>query len=198
MKPSTRIAAITLAITSFTSSGVAVAADGTDTTLPTSQETVVVDTSSPVTSTTLPKLIAPTRNKIAIAFVKVVLSEQRVYAYNKRRRLIASFSASTGADDTTPVGRFKVFSKSAQAYYSPNPGERMKFMTRFTKGREGDNIGFHGIPYRVTPKGDVPLYTPLGITPVSHGCVRLKVSDAKWLFQNMPIGAEVLVIRTRR
>ena len=198
MKPSTRIAAITLAITSFISSGVAVAADGTDTTLPTSQETVVVDTSSPVTTTTLPKLLAPPRNKIAIAFVKVVLSEQRVYAYNKRRRLIASFPASTGADDTTPVGRFKVFSKSAQAYYSPNPGERMKFMTRFTKGREGDNIGFHGIPYRVTPKGDIPLYTPLGITPVSHGCVRLKVSDAKWLFQNMPLGAEVLVVRTRR
>jgi lipoprotein-anchoring transpeptidase ErfK/SrfK len=146
----------------------------------------------------LPSLIPVPRNKIAIGYVKVVLSEQRVYAYNKRRRLIASFPASTGANDTTPVGRFKVFSKSAQAYYSPNPGERMKFMTRFTKGREGDNIGFHGIPYRVTPKGDIPLYTPLGITPVSHGCVRLKVSDAKWLFQNMALGAEVLVIRSRR
>ena len=198
MKPSTRIAAITLAITSFASSGVALAADGTDTTVPSSQETVVGSTLAPATTTTLPNLIAPPRNKIAIGFVKVVLSEQRVYAYNNRRRLIASFPASTGADDTTPVGRFYVFSKSAQAFYSPNPGERMKFMTRFTKGREGDNIGFHGIPYRVTPKGDIPLYTPLGITPVSHGCVRLKVSDAKWLFQNMPLGAEVLVIRTRR
>jgi len=198
MKLSTRIAAITLAFTSFASSGVALAADGADTTLPSSQDTVAGSTLAPATTTTLPSLVPVPRNKIAIGYVKVVLSEQRVYAYNKRRRLIASFPASTGADDTTPVGRFKVFSKSAQAFYSPNPGERMKFMTRFTKGREGDNIGFHGIPYRVTPKGDIPLYTPLGITPVSHGCVRLKVSDAKWLFQNMPLGAEVLVIRSRR
>ena len=198
MKPSTRIAAITLAFTSFASSGVALAAGDTNTTLPSSQDTVLGSTVAPATTTTLPSLIPVPRNKIAIGYVKVVLSEQRVYAYNKRRRLIASFPASTGANDTTPVGRFKVFSKSAQAYYSPNPGERMKFMTRFTKGREGDNIGFHGIPYRVTPKGDIPLYTPLGITPVSHGCVRLKVSDAKWLFQNMALGAEVLVIRSRR
>jgi lipoprotein-anchoring transpeptidase ErfK/SrfK len=198
MKFSTRIAAITLAFTSFSSSGVALAADGTDTTLPSSQDTVLGSTLAPATTTTLPSLVPVPRNKIAIGYVKVVLSEQRVYAYNKRRRLIASFPASTGANNTTPVGRFTVFSKSAQAYYSPNPGERMKFMTRFTKGREGDNIGFHGIPYRATPKGDIPLYTPLGITPVSHGCVRLKVSDAKWLFQNMPLGAEVLVIRSRR
>jgi lipoprotein-anchoring transpeptidase ErfK/SrfK len=198
MKLSTRIAAITLAFTSFASSGVALAAGDTDTTLPSSQDTVLGSTLAPATTTTLPSLIPVPRNKIAIGYVKVVLSEQRVYAYNKRRRLIASFPASTGTNDTTPVGRFKVFSKSAQAYYSPNPGERMKFMTRFTKGREGDNIGFHGIPYRVTPKGDIPLYTPLGITPVSHGCVRLKVSDAKWLFQNMALGAEVLVIRSRR
>jgi lipoprotein-anchoring transpeptidase ErfK/SrfK len=198
MRFSTRIAAITLAFTSFASSGVALAADGADTTLPSSQDTVLGSTLAPATTTTLPSLVPVPRNKITIGYVKVVLSEQRVYAYNKRRRLIASFPASTGANDTTPVGRFTVFSKSAQAYYSPNPGERMKFMTRFTKGREGDNIGFHGIPYRVTPKGDIPLYTPLGITPVSHGCVRLKVSDAKWLFQNMPLGAEVLVIRSRR
>jgi len=198
MKPSTRIAAITLAIASFASSGVALAADGTDTTLPSSQDTVAGSTLAPATTTTLPSLVPVPRNKIAIGFVKVVLSEQRVYAYNKRRRLVASFPASTGAKDTTPTGRFTVFSKSAQAIYSPNPGERMKFMTRFTKGRQGDNIGFHGIPYRVTSKGEIPLYTPLGIAPVSHGCVRLKVSDAKWLFENMPIGAEVLVIRTRR
>ena len=165
MKPSTRIAAITLAITSFASSGVALAADGTDTTLPSSQETVAGSTLAPATTTTLPSLVPVPRNKIAIGYVKVVLSEQRVYAYNKRRRLIASFPASTGANDTTPVGRFKVFSKSAQAYYSPNPGERMKFMTRFTKGREGDNIGFHGIPYRVTLKATFRCTRHLALPP---------------------------------
>jgi lipoprotein-anchoring transpeptidase ErfK/SrfK len=44
----------------------------------------------------------------------------------------------------------------------------------------------------------VPFYTPLGIAPSSHGCIRMRVADAKWVFQNMPLGATVSVLRTRR
>ncbi len=71
-------------------------------------------------------------------------------------------------------------------------------MTRFTKGRQGGNIGFHGIPYTVTKNGEVPFYTPLGRAPSSHGCIRMRVSEARWVFQNMDIGATVTVVRSRR
>ena len=166
-----------------------------DTTLPV--DTTVESTIATTTTSTLPPVSRPQKRRVNIAFSRIVLSEQRAYFYTASRRLIATLPVSTGADDQTPVGTFKVFSKSAQAYYSPSPNERMKFMTRFTKGREGDNIGFHGIPYKVTKNGDIPFYTPLGIAPVSHGCIRMRVADAKWVFENMKLGSVVAVVRTR-
>jgi lipoprotein-anchoring transpeptidase ErfK/SrfK len=175
-------------------------ARATDSTIPgtTVPDTVPTTTEAPTTTTSLPAVSPPQRKRVNIAFARVVLDEQRAYFYNKNRRLIATLPVSTGVDDQTPVGVFKVFSKSAQTFYTPNPRERMRFMTRFTVGREGGNIGFHGIPYTVTKSGEVPFYTPLGIAPSSHGCIRMRVADAKWVFQNMPLGATVSVLRTRR
>ena len=173
-------------------------AEGSDTTIPDTIAPVEPTTTTmPVTTTTLPPLSRPQRGVAKIGFTRIVLDEQRVYVYNHRRRLIATLPASTGVDDQTPVGTFKVFSQSAQAFYTPNPNERMRWMTRFTKGREGGNIGFHGIPYKVTKSGEIPFPTPLGKAPSSHGCIRMRVADAKWLFQNMKIGTVVSVVRSR-
>ena len=173
-------------------------AEGSDTTIPDTIAPVEPTTTTmPVTTTTLPPLSRPQRGVAKIGFTRIVLDEQRVYVYNNRRRLIATLPASTGVDDQTPVGTFKVFSQSARAYYTPTPNERMRWMTRFTKGREGGNIGFHGIPYKVTKSGEIPFPTPLGKAPSSHGCIRMRVADAKWLFQNMKIGTVVSVVRSR-
>lgn len=167
-----------------------------DSTVPTSE--VPTTTESPTTTTSLPPVSRPQRGRAEIGFARVILDEQRVYIFNPRRRLIATLPVSTGTDDQTPVGTFKVYSKSAQTFFAPDPSERMRWMTRFTKGREGGAIGFHGIPYRVTKNGEIPIFTPLGQYPVSHGCIRVRVSDAKWIFDNMKIGTTVSVLRTRR
>lgn len=153
----------------------------------------------PVTSTTVAPFVPPARvrRNVRIGSAVIVLDEQSVYVYSPTKRLIAVIPVSTGKDDTTPVGSFRVFSKSDLAYYSPNPGERMRWMIRFTKGRGGDNIGFHGVPFRVTANGDRPIYTPVGLVPVSHGCVRTRDVEAKWLYDNMTIGTKVRVVRSR-
>jgi lipoprotein-anchoring transpeptidase ErfK/SrfK len=195
-----RLATIAVALATVVPAGIA-AAEGTDTTTPdTVPASTLPATSVPQTTTTstLPPVSERPRGRVAIGFARVVISEQRVYVYNKRKRLIATLPISTGLFDTTPTGTFKVFSKSAQAYYAPSPNERMRFMTRFTKGREGGNIGFHGIPYKVTKTGEIPFPTPLGVAPSSHGCVRMRVADAKWLFSNMKIGTVISVVRSRR
>jgi lipoprotein-anchoring transpeptidase ErfK/SrfK len=191
MKCRVPVLAATLLATVVPSTAVYAADDST----PSSTTTTVVKTT---TSSTLPRVSPQQRRKASIAFARVVLDEQRAYFYNKNRRLIATLPVSTGVDDQTPVGVFKVFSKSAQTFYTPNPRERMRFMTRFTVGREGGNIGFHGIPYTATKYGEIPFYTPLGLAPSSHGCIRMRVSDAKWVFQNMAIGTTVAVLRSRR
>ena len=145
-----------------------------------------------------PSRIRLPRRKVSIAYARVVLDEQQAYFYNDKRKLIAKLPVSTGLDDSTPTGRFKVFSRSAQTFYIPRPQEKMKFMTRFTVGRNGGNIGFHGIPYVVTKKGNVRFPTPLGIAPSSHGCIRMLDSHAQWVFENLPRGATVSVVESRR
>lgn len=207
MKSPIRIA-LTVLVTCVLVPTSLVNAEGSDTTTPdtsapsTAPTTVpeTVSTTAPeqtTTTTTLPRVSKPQRGVASIGFARVVLDEQRVYVYNHRKRLIATLPASTGVDDQTPVGTFKVFSQSAQAFYTPNPNERMRWMTRFTKGRQGGNIGFHGIPYKVTKSGEIPFPTPLGVAPSSHGCIRMRVADAKWLFHNMDIGTVVSVVRSR-
>lgn len=145
-----------------------------------------------------PSRIRLPRRKVSIAYARVVLDEQQAYFYNDKRKLIAKLPVSTGLDGSTPTGRFKVFSRSAQTFYIPRPQEKMKFMTRFTVGRNGGNIGFHGIPYVVTKKGNVRFPTPLGIAPSSHGCIRMLDSHAQWVFENLPRGATVSVVESRR
>jgi lipoprotein-anchoring transpeptidase ErfK/SrfK len=194
-----RIALAVLAVSTLVPAMTAHAEGSSDTTPDT---TVPVDsvsdtTIATTTTSTLPPVSGPQKARINIAFARIVLSEQRAYFYTASRRLIATLPVSTGSNDQTPVGTFKVFSKSALAFFTPAPNERMRYMTRFTKGRQGDNIGFHGIPFKVTKHGEVPFYTPLGIAPVSHGCIRMRVADAKWVFENMKIGSVVAVVRSR-
>ena len=150
------------------------------------------------TTTTVPKRLPRRPDKVNIGSVVVELSTQRTFVFTPSRRLVAIIPVSTGKNNTTPVGSFRVFSKSAQAFYSADPRERMRWMVRFTKGREGDNIGFHGIPYRVTTAGERPLPTPIGKKPSSHGCIRMRVHDAKWLFDNIDESTPVRVVRNYR
>lgn len=170
---------------------------------PSSSTTVPAETTTTeaprVTTTTIkPADIKLPRRRVQIAFVRVVLNEQQAYFYNKKRKLIAKLPVSTGLGGSTPVGTFKVFSRSARTFYTPRPAEKMHFMTRFTVGRNGGNIGFHGIPFVVTKQGKVPFPTPLGIAPSSHGCVRMLDAHAEWVFRNLPHGATVTVTRSRR
>ena len=137
------------------------------------------------------------RGPATIGYVTVVLDEQTTYVYSPSRRLVATFPVSTGLDNTTPEGSFTVFSKSADTFYTPNPRERMRWMTRFTKGPNGGNIGFHSIPYMTTDAGEVKFPTPVGLAPSSHGCVRMRDADAQWLFENITLGTVVTVITSK-
>lgn len=137
------------------------------------------------------------RGPATIGYITVVLDEQTTYVYSPSRRLIATFPVSTGLDNTTPEGSFTVFSKSADTFYTPNPRERMRWMTRFTKGPNGGNIGFHSIPYMTTGAGEVKFPTPVGLAPSSHGCVRMRDADAQWLFENITLGTVVTVITSK-
>jgi lipoprotein-anchoring transpeptidase ErfK/SrfK len=121
-----------------------------------------------------------------IARLTVDLSDQRVLVTTTGGEKV-SIEISSGAPNTpTRLGSFKITSKTRVGMSGSNNKIRMDYFTRFDKG-----IGFHGIPWNKSR--DKRLWTPLGQRGVSHGCVRMRDSWARWIFEKAPVGTPVLV-----
>ena len=105
------------------------------------------------------------------------LTTQRMYAYNGDK-LVNSFVVSTGLWGTpTVTGRFRIYVKyeaahmSGPGYYLPNVPYTMYFYNGY---------GLHGTYW----------HNNFG-TPMSHGCVNMKTSDARWAFNWASVGTLV-------
>ncbi len=110
-------------------------------------------------------------------WVDVDLSLQRTYAY-RGDELLQSFKVSTGTWRTpTVTGKFKIYVKyrfadmSGPGYYLPD----VPFVMYFYK-----DYGLHGTYW----------HRNFG-TPMSHGCINLKKSDAEWLYSIASVGTVV-------
>lgn len=88
-------------------------------------------------------------------------------------------------------GTYSVFSRSPYTCNIKNPAICWRYMVRFTRGPDGDNIGFHEIP----KKNGVPVQSvsQLG-QPLSGGCVRQATPDAIYIWDWAPVGTKVVVL----
>lgn len=91
----------------------------------------------------------------------------------------------------TPLGTFKISTKR-RWLNSPNYGVREQYACRFN-----DYIWTHSTCfYKYDPNTlEVESYLDLG-KPVSAGCIRMCVRDAKWVYVNCPGGTVVKVIKS--
>ena len=91
-----------------------------------------------------------------------------------------------GPGQTTPIGTFRTPFKAA---WHPLQGCWGQYCTQIA-----GNYLFHSSPYNSPNKNDLSyrLYNQLG-TVCSHGCVRLTVADAKWIYDNCPLGTTVSI-----
>ena len=121
---------------------------------------------------------------------RVVFSEgqQRVWLVGARDRVQHTYLVSGSLYDNLDPGSYEVYSRSEQAWGIDDSGS-MKYFVRFA---QGDNaaIGFHDIP--IDDGQRVQTVAELG-TPLSHGCIRQRRSDAKLLWAFAPLGTKVVV-----
>ncbi len=123
---------------------------------------------------------------------RVVYSEQRqrVWLVDRRDKVARTYLVSGGTDeDLLDPGRYEVYSKSRHAV-SYNHKDTMDYMVRFAAG-ERSAIGFHDIPEH---RNGAPAQSrsELG-TPLSSGCIRQWVGDAKALWAFTSVGTTVVV-----
>jgi hypothetical protein len=122
---------------------------------------------------------------------RVVFSEgrQRVWLVNEDEQIERTYLVSGSIYDNLEPGAFNVYSRSEDAWGVDDSGS-MKYFVRFTQGDTGAAIGFHDIPI----KDGVPAQTESQLgTPLSHGCVRQRRSDAIALWKFAPLGTSVIV-----
>ncbi len=122
---------------------------------------------------------------------RVVFSEsrQRTWLVDEDGTVQRTYLVSGSIYDNLEPGTFEVFSRSEDAIGIDDSGT-MKFFVRFTRGTSGAAIGFHDIP--VDDGARVQTFDQLG-TPLSHGCIRQRRSDAIALWRFAPMGTKVVV-----
>lgn len=121
-------------------------------------------------------------------FINVNIKNQKTYIYKGKAdnwKLVETYSCSTGiTGEDTPSGSFSIKEKG-DWFFSEKYDEGGKYWTQIT----GD-ILFHSVPF------DKDKTTVLDYTmnkPSSHGCIRLSLDDAKWIYNNIPKGSKVII-----
>jgi len=121
--------------------------------------------------------------------------ENRLSLYDGTR-LVRSFRVATGQKIyPTPLGRFQIVVKwKNPTWYPPTqdawakglkpvpPGPNNPLGTRWM-GLSSPGVGIHGT--------DDPA--SIGYS-VSHGCIRMQVPDAEWLFDHVNVGTPVFIV----
>ena len=120
---------------------------------------------------------------------------KRLFLY-RGERLWRTFRVATGlASYPTPLGRFAIISKQRNPWWYPPPspwaagaepvppGPGNPLGTRWM-GLTAPLVGIHGTPDSAS----------IGYS-ASHGCVRMLVSEAEWLFDRVRLGTTVFIVR---
>ena len=118
--------------------------------------------------------------------IEVNLNEQKVIVFYKNS-LLREMACSSGAPATpTPKGTFKTSDKIKYAWLAQY-GVGAYYFVRFY----GSYL-FHSTPFDKAGNLIEEEQQNLG-TPVSHGCVRTDLNDAKWLYETVPSGVTVKI-----
>ena len=126
----------------------------------------------------------------------VILRESKRLRYYVGGKLKRTFGVATGqAAFPTPIGSFEIVNLQRNPWWYPPPsdwaagqqpvppGPGNPLGTRWM-GISAPYVGIHGTPDAAS----------IGYS-ASHGCVRMRISEAEWLFQRMEIGTPVFIVR---
>lgn len=126
--------------------------------------------------------------------LKISIDKQRVYAYKwvdgSYTKLVKTMVCSTGLNETpTPRGTFRAGGACGKWYYF----EKFDCWARYAYRING-GILFHSVLYSERDESTLRRGSVYALgSKASHGCVRLAVDDAKWIYNNCPSGTTVVI-----
>ena len=133
--------------------------------------------------------------KRRVGSVIVIRRESKTLYLYEGRRLVRRLGVATGqAQYPTPLGTFAVADKQYNPWWYPPtsdwakglkpvpPGPGNPLGTRWM-GLNGGLVGIHGTPDAAS----------IGYS-ASHGCIRMRIPDAEWLFEHVDVGTPVVIV----
>ena len=127
--------------------------------------------------------------------LKISIADQALYAYglddnNEHTVLVRTMKCSTGKDATpTPTGTFQSGTVPRRALALLQEVQVLGTVRLLYSGR-------HPLPLGALQReGGSPTQSSINNLgrKASHGCVRLSVEDAKWIYNNCPVNTKVVV-----
>jgi lipoprotein-anchoring transpeptidase ErfK/SrfK len=125
-------------------------------------------------------------------WIQVSKENQRVYIMNGNNviyTMVCSTGLDTSPDTSTPEGTFYIQKERGTSFYNPSEKEGAKYWVSWKNHGE---FLFHSV---ATDKNGNIIESEaekLG-QKASHGCIRLAVSDAKWLYDNVKYNTKVVI-----
>ena len=122
--------------------------------------------------------------------VEINVSRQKVYVYEwyygAYSKLVKTMTCTTGAVDTpTPLGSYRMGGPCGRWYYFKKFDCWAQYASRIVGG-----ILFHSVLYSEKDESTLRRGSVYALgTRGSHGCVRLAVEDAKWIYNNVSAGS---------
>jgi lipoprotein-anchoring transpeptidase ErfK/SrfK len=140
------------------------------------------------------KVLEPARTVVNFGAVIVIRRGANQLRYYSGAQLLRKFGVATGqAVYPTPTGTFKVVDKQLYPWWLPPdsawakgkkaipPGPGNPLGTRWM-GLSAPGVGIHGTPDDAS----------IGYS-ASHGCIRMHIPDAEWLFHHVKLGTPVVI-----
>ena len=144
----------------------------------------------------LTRPVSPARTVAKFGYVIVVTRAANTLKLYSGRSLVRTLPVATGQSIyPTPAGLWSIVDKQRDPWWYPPtydawakglkpvpPGPGNPLGTRWM-GLSAPGVGIHG----------TDADTSIGYS-ASHGCVRMHIPDAEWLFDRVPVGTPVVIL----
>ncbi|ANZ60241.1 hypothetical protein AYR62_00930 [Secundilactobacillus paracollinoides] len=136
----------------------------------------------------------PSQNKAYPSFkthkgtwLYVSTKRQRVY-FHYKNKITYIMNCSTGKTSTpTPKGTYHIQAEHGLRFGGPLGGARY-----YVSWKGHGTYLFHSVPINGKGQYITSEAKKLG-HKASHGCIRLAIPDAKWLYTHVPVGTKVVI-----
>jgi lipoprotein-anchoring transpeptidase ErfK/SrfK len=140
--------------------------------------------------------VKPKVTEASLGTAVVIMRESKRLRLFRNGKLVRTFGVATGQSSfPTPIGNFEITTLQRNPWWYPPPsdwaadadpvppGPGNPLGTRWM-GISAPYVGIHGTPDAAS----------IGYS-ASHGCVRMRIPEAEWLFQQVEIGTPVYIVR---